>query len=166
MEWLNQIPVNLDGGFISLGILLCSLAVITWVVFWIGKFEKEIPSASGSSASEMNGEFKLMKEMTEMTFKDAIQNDPSIMNSLAENPVISDGNFRPSYVENPNPTIANPVIFEKKDSPEDDREPLLNPIISSCSFRKLSPEMSSILKPLPPQSIQTKKQETEAEAVV
>ena len=41
MEWLNQIPVNLDGGFISLGILLCSLAVITWVVFWIGKFEKE-----------------------------------------------------------------------------------------------------------------------------
>jgi len=49
MEWLNQIPVNLDGGFISLGILLCSLAVITWVVFWIGKFEKETPSASGNS---------------------------------------------------------------------------------------------------------------------
>ena len=62
MEWLNQIPVNLDGGFISLGILLCSLAVITWVVFWIGKFEKEAPSASGSSTSEMNGEFKLRSE--------------------------------------------------------------------------------------------------------
>ena len=91
MEWLNQIPVNLDGGFISLGILLCSLAVITWVVFWIGKFEKETPSASGSSTSEMNGEFKLMKEMTEMTFNDAIQDDPSIMNPLPENPVIPDG---------------------------------------------------------------------------
>ena len=130
MEWLNQIPVNLDGGFISLGILLCSLAVITWVVFWIGKFEKETPSAIGSSTSEMNGKFKL------------------------------------SFTKNPNQSIANPVIFEKKDSSEDDKEPLLNPIISSCSFRKLSPEMSSILKPLPPKSIQTKKQETEAEAVV
>ena len=151
MEWLNQIPVNLDGGFISLGILLCSLAVITWVVFWIGNFENETPSASGSSTSEMNGEFKLMKEMTEMTFNDAIQDDPSIMNPLPENP---------------NQSIANPVIFEKKDSPKDEKEPLLNPIISSCSFRKLSPEMSSILKPLPPKSIQTKKQETEAEAVV
>ena len=97
MGWLNQIPVNLDGGFISLGILLCSLAVITWVVFWIGKFEKEAPSASGSSTSEMNGEFKLMKEMTEMTFSDAIQDDPSIMNSLPENPVIQDGNLRPSF---------------------------------------------------------------------
>ena len=166
MEWLNQIPVNLDGGFISLGILLCSLAVITWVVFWIGKFEKEAPSASGSSTSEMNGEFKLMKEMTEMTFNDSIQEDPSIMNPLPENPVIPDGNLRPSFAENPNQSIANPVIFEKKDSPKDDKEPLLNPIISSCSFRKLSPEMSSILKPLPPKSIQTKKQETEAEAVV
>ena len=166
MEWLNQIPVNLDGGFISLGILLCSLAVITWVVFWIGKFEKENPSASGSSTSEMNGEFKLMKEMTEMTFNDAIQEDPSIMNPLPENPVIPEANLRPSFAENPNPSIANPIIFEKKDSPEDDKEPLLNPIISSCSFRKLSPEMSSILKPLPPESIQTKKQETEAEAVV
>ena len=166
MEWLNQIPVNLDGGFISLGILLCSLAVITWVVFWIGKFEKEAPSASGSSTSEMNGEFKLMKEMTEMTFNDAIQEDPSIMNPLPENPVIPEANLRPSFAENPNPSFANPVIFEKKDSPEHDKEPLLNPIISSCSFRKLSPEMSSILKPLPPKSIQTKKQETEAEAVV
>ena len=166
MEWLNQIPVNLDGGFISLGILLCSLAVITWVVFWIGKFEKEAPSASGSSTSEMNGEFKLMKEMTEMTFNDAIQNDPSIMKPLPENPVIPEANLRPSFAENPNQAIANPVIFEKKDSYEDDKEPLLNPIISSCSFRKLSPEMSSILKPLPPKSIQTKKQETEAEAVV
>ena len=166
MEWLNQIPVNLDGGFISLGILLCSLAVITWVVFWIGRFEKEAPSASGSSTSEMNGEFKLMKEMTEMTFNDAIQHDPSIMNPLHENPVISDGKIRSSFVENSNPSIANPAIFEKKDSPEDDKEPLLNPIISSCSFRKLSPEMSSILKPLPPKSIQTKKQETEAEAVI
>ena len=166
MEWLNQIPVNLDGGFISLGILLCSLAVITWVVFWIGKFEKEAPSASGSSTSEMNGEFKLMKEMTEMTFNDAIQDDPSIMNPLPENPVIPNGNLHPSFPENPNPSIANPVIFEKKDSPEGDKEPLLNPIISSCSFRKLSPEMSSILKPLPPKSIQTKKQETEAEAVI
>ena len=166
MEWLNQIPVNLDGGFISLGILLCSLAVITWVVFWIGKFEKETPSASGSSTSEMNGEFKLMKEMTEMTFNDAIQEDPSIMNPLPENPVIPDGNLSASFAENPNQYIAKPVIFEKKNSPEDDKEPLLNPIISSCSFRKLSPEMSSILKPLPPKSIQTKKQETEAEAVV
>ena len=101
MEWLNQIPVNLDGGFISLGILLCSLAVITWVVFWIGKFEKETPSASGSSSSEMNGEFKLMKEMTEMTFNDAIQNDPSITNPLTENPVIPEANLRPSFVENP-----------------------------------------------------------------
>ena len=164
MEWLNQIPVNLDGGFISLGILLCSLAVITWVVFWIGKFEKEAPSAS--STSEMNGEFKLMKEMTEMTFNDAIQDDPSIMNPLPETPVILDGELRPSFAENPNQAIANPVIFEKKDSPEDDKEPLLNPIISSCSFRKLSPEMSSILKPLTPKSIQTKKQETEAEAAV
>ena len=162
MEWLNQIPVNLDGGFISLGILLCSLAVITWVVFWIGKFEKETPSAT----SEMNGEFKLMKEMTEMTFNDAIQDDPSIMIPLPENPVIQDRNLRPSFAENPNPSIANLIIFEKKDSPEDDKEPLLNPIISSCSFRKLSPEMSSILKPLPPKSIKTKKQETGAEAVV
>ncbi|MCH2297302.1 MAG: hypothetical protein MK441_05295 [SAR324 cluster bacterium] len=166
MEWLNQIPVNLDGGFISLGILLCSLAVITWVVFWIGKFEKEAPSASGSSTSEMNGEFKLMKEMTEMTFNDAIQNDPSIMNPIRENPVIPEANLRPSFAENPNHSIANSIIFEKKDSSEDEKEPLLNPIISSCSFRKLSPEMSSILKPLPPKSIQTKKQETEAEAVV
>ena len=166
MEWLNQIPVNLDGGLISLGILLCSLAVITWVVFWIGKYEEESPSASGSSTSEMNGEFKLMKEMTEMTFNDAIQEDPSIMNPLPENTVIPDGKLGPSFTENPNPSIANQVIFEKKDSPEDDKEPLLNPIISSCSFRKLSPEMSSILKPLPPKSIQTKKQETEAEAVV
>ena len=163
MEWLNQIPVNLDGGFISLGILLCSLAVITWVVFWIGKFEKETPSASGSSTSEMNGEFKLMKEMT---FNDAIQEDPSIMNPLPENPFIPEANLSPSFAENPNPSIANPAIFEKKDSPEDEKKPLLNPIISSCSFRKLSPEMSSILKPLPPKSIQTKKQETEAEAVV
>ena len=146
MEWLNQIPVNLDGGFISLGILLCSLAVITWVVFWIGKFEKETPSA----ISEMNGEFKLMKEMTEMTFNDAIQDDPSIMSPHPENTFLPDGNLRPSFAENPNPSIANPVIFEKTDSPEDDKEPLLNPIISSCSFRKLSPEMSSILKPLPP----------------
>ena len=166
MEWLNQIPVNLDGGFISLGILLCSLAVITWVVFWIGKFENETPSASGSSTSEMNRDFKLMKEMTEMTFNDAIQDDPSIMNPLPENPVIPGANLRPSFAENPNPSIANPLIFEKKDSPEHDKEPLLNPIISSCSFRKLSPEMSSILKPLPPKSIQTKKQETKAEAVV
>ena len=162
MEWLNQIPVNLDGGFISLGILLCSLAVITWVVFWIGKFEKETPSAT----SEMNGEYKLMKEMTEMTFNDAIQDDPSIMNPLPENPVIPAGNLRPSVAENLNRSIANPVIFEKKDSPEDDKDPLLNPIISSCSFRKLSPEMSSILKPYPPKSIQTKKQEADAEAVV
>ena len=166
MEWLNQIPVNLDGGFISLGILLCSLAVITWVVFWIGKFEKETPSASGSSISEMNGEFKLMKEMTEMTFNDAIQNDHSIMNPLPKNLVIPEANLRPSFAENRNQSIMNPVIFEKKDSLEEDKEPLLNPIISSCSFRKLSPEMSSILKPLPPKSIQTKKQETEAEAVV
>ena len=134
--------------------------VLDWEV------EKEAPSASDSSSSEMNGEFKLMKEMTEMTFNDAIQDDPSIMNPLPENPVIPDGNLRPSFGENPNPSIANPVIFEKKDSPEDEKEPLLNPIISSCSFRKLSPEMSSILKPLPPKSIQTKKQETEAEAVV
>ena len=104
--------------------------------------------------------------MTEMTFKDAIQNDPSIMKPLPENLVIPEANLRPSFAENPNQSIANPVIFEKKDSPEDDKEPLLNPIISSCSFRKLSPEMSSILKPLPPKSIQTKKQETEAEAVV
>ena len=166
MEWLNQIPVNLDGGFISLGILLCSLAVITWVVFWIGKFEKEAPSASGSSTSEMNGEFKLMKEMTEMTFNDANQDAPSIMNPLPENPVTPEANLRPSFAENRNQAIANPVIFEKKDSPEDDKEPLLNPVISSCSFRKLSPEMFSILKPLPPKSIQIKKQETEAEAVV
>ena len=166
MEWLNQIPVNMDGGFISLGILLCSLAVITWVVFWIGKFEKETPSAIGNSTSEMNGEFKLMKEMTEMTFNNAIQEDPSIINPLPENPVIPDVNLRPSFAENRNQAIAKPVIFEIKDSPEDDKEPLLNPIISSCSFRKLSPEMSSILKPLPPKSIQTKKQETEAEAVV
>ena len=166
MEWLNQIPVNLDGGFISLGILLCSLAVITWVVFWIGKFEKETPGAIGNSTSEMNGEFKLMKEMTEMTFNDAIQNDPSIMKPLPENLVIPEANLRPSFTENPNQAIANPVIFEKKDSHEYDKEPLLNPIISSCSFRKLSPEMSSILKPLPPKSIQTKKQETEAEAAV
>ena len=107
-----------------------------------------------------------MKEMTEMTFNDAIQDDPSIMNPLPENPIIPDGDLRPSFAENPNQAIANPIIFEKKDSPEDDKEPLLNPIISSCSFRKLSPEMSSILKPLPPKSIQTKKQETEAEAVV
>ena len=162
MEWLNQIPVNLDGGFISLGILLCSLAVITWVVFWIGKFEKETPSAT----SEMNGEYKLMKEMTEMTFNDAIQDDPSIMNPLPRNPITPDGNLRPPFAENPNQSIANSVIFEKKDSHEDDKEPLLNPIISSCSFRKLSPEMSSILKPLPPKSIQTKKQENEAAAVV
>ena len=97
---------------------------------------------------------------------DAIQDDPSIIKPLAENPVIPGGNLRPSYAKNPNPSIANPIIFEKKDSPEDDKEPLLNPIISSCSFRKLSPEMSSILKPLPPKSIQTKKQEIEAEAVV
>ena len=166
MEWLNQIPVNLDGGFISLGILLCSLAVITWVVFWIGKFEKETPSASGSSTSEMNGEFKLMKEMTEMTFNDAIQDDPSIMKPLPENLVIPEAKLRPSFAENPNQAIANRVIFEKKGSHEDDKEPLLNPIISSCSFQKLSPEMSSILKPLPPKSIQTKKQEAEAEAVV
>ena len=115
MEWLNQIPVNLDGGFISLGILLCSLAVITWVVFWIGKFEKETSSASGSSTSEMNGEFKLMKEMTEMTFNDAIQDDPSIMNPLPENPVIPEANLRPSFAENPNQSIANPVIFEKNE---------------------------------------------------
>ena len=114
MKWLNQIPVNLDGGFISLAILLCSLAVITWVVFWIGKFEKETPSANGSSSSEMNGEFKLMKEMTEMTFNDAIQDDPSIMNQLPENPVIPVANLRPSFAENPNPSIANPIIFEKK----------------------------------------------------
>ena len=166
MEWLNQIPINLDGGFISLGILLCSLAVITWVVFWIGKFEKETPRASGSSSSEMNGEFKLMKEMTEMTFNDVIQNDPSIMKPLPENLVIPEANLPPSFAENPNEAIANPEILKKKDSHEDDKEPLLNPIISSCSFRKLSPEMSSILKPLPPKSIQTKKQETETEAVV
>ena len=123
MEWLNQIPVNLDGGFISLGILLCSLAVITWVVFWIGKFEKETPSASGSSTSEMNGEFKLMKEMTEMTFNDAIQNDPSIMKPLPENLVIPDGDLRPSFEENPNPSIANPVIFEKRILPRMTKNP-------------------------------------------
>ena len=123
MEWLNQIPVNLDGGFISLGILLCSLAVITWVVFWIGKFEKEAPSASGSSTSEMNGEFKLMKEMTEMTFNDAIQNDPSIMKPLPENLVIPELNLRPSFAENPNPSIENPVIYEKKATPEDHKAP-------------------------------------------
>ena len=123
MEWLNQIPVNLDGGFISLGILLCSLAVITWVVFWIGRFEKEAPSASGSSTSEMNGEFKLMKEMTEMTFNDAIQDDPSIMNPLPENPVIPEANLRPSFAENPNPSIANPVIFEKRILPRMTKNP-------------------------------------------
>ena len=43
MEWLNIIPVNLDGGFISLGILLCSLVVLIWVVFWFGSWDDTAP---------------------------------------------------------------------------------------------------------------------------
>ena len=43
MEWMNVIPVNLDGGFISLGILLCSLVVLIWVVFWFGSWDNTAP---------------------------------------------------------------------------------------------------------------------------
>ena len=72
MEWLNQIPVDLNGGFISLGILLCSMAIISWIVFWIGKWDRESLPENKNSSTEARTEQVLMKEMTEMTLTDAL----------------------------------------------------------------------------------------------
>ena len=152
MEWLNQIPVDLNGGFISLGILLCSMAIISWIVFWIGKWDRESFHENGSSSTDSRTEQLLMKEMTEMTLTDTMHNEPSM-------PFSSPGSLKMPEMETRKPFPANhhhPSSKQEnpssKVSAQEDIEPLLNPVISSCSFRRLTPQIASILKPKPSQS--------------
>ena len=132
MEWLNEVPVNLNGGFISLALLLCSTAVISWVLMWLGSWENEEMGEEESSPKEVVADQRLMEQMTKITLEEALlQTEP-------DRPL-----FQP--VVDPESPGRLPVNGRTQ---EERTEPLLNPLISSCSFRKPSTEMVAILRPL------------------
>ena len=162
MEWLNQIPVDLNGGFISLGILLCSMAIISWIIFWIGKWDRESLPEKRSFSTESRTEQVLIKEMTEITLTDALHHEPSIPFCSPDNLNMPEMETRKTLAANHHHPSAKKEKPSKKGSAQDDNVPLLNPVISSCSFRRLSPQMASILKPGPPLSSLTENAETEA----
>ena len=38
MEFLNSIPIELDYAFVSMGIIIGTIAVYAWVAIWFGKW--------------------------------------------------------------------------------------------------------------------------------
>ena len=161
MEWLNLIPIDLDMGFIFLGILLCSIAIISWIIFWIGTFETENFHIKKSPSTDKLIEKGLIKEITDITMTNASQSDPSSSLPLSENPSKTAFVNSHTFSNNLHDPIPIKEILPKKQPSNEEKEPLLNPIISSCNFRKPSPQMASILRAVPSNTSKEEQRESE-----
>ena len=161
MEWLNLIPINLDMGFIFLGILLCSIAIISWIIFWIGTFETENIQIKESTSTDTLIEKGLIKEMTDITLTNALQSEPSSSLPISENPSKSAFVNNHTFSKNLHDPLPIKEILSTKQSINEEKEPLLNPIISSCNFCKPSPQMASILRAVPSNTSAEKQREAE-----